>query len=71
MKKIFYQIKLSGVGTKNISTLFKTFSLESILKKSGIIKNGGHSIQDMFFCMLILILENSKSLHGGIVQNFR
>ncbi len=70
MFKLFQQVKLSSFGTKNISSLFETFHIEQILTKSKIIKSRGHSIQTMFFCMLILILENSKSVYSGLLTNF-
>ena len=70
MLKLFQQVKLSSFKTKNISSLFETFHIEQILTKSKIIKSRGHSIQTMFFCMLILILENSKSVYSGLLTNF-
>lgn len=69
MLKCYNQVKLSSVGSRNIFDLFEKFKLPRILLESKIIKQKGHSISTMLFYLLVIILENSKSVFGGIVKN--
>jgi len=69
MIKRFNQVKLSSIGMKNVNDLFTLFKVASILKRSGIIKQKGHSVIEMLFCFLLIMLENSKSVFAGMVKN--
>lgn len=69
MHREYQQVKLSRTEKGQIFTLFRKFKLESLLRASNIVKARGHSIKDMLFVMLIIILESTNSIYNGIVIN--
>jgi hypothetical protein len=62
----FSQVKTSAFAQHNVTRLFSRFKLYQLLRDTGISKEKGHSPLDMLFIMLLLILENSRSVFSGI-----
>lgn len=69
MNRKYQQVKLSSTDSGQVVRLFNKFKLNTILKACDIIKVRGHSIAEMLFFMLIIILESSNSVYNGIVRN--
>lgn len=63
----FSQVKTS-VAQKNTVRLFTQFKLSQLVKASGITKEKGYAPMDMLFIMLLMILENSRSIYSGIIR---
>jgi len=64
----FNQIKLSGADETD--KLFKKFKLTTFLNQTGIVKEKGHRIEKLIFIMLLIMLEDSRSLFQGMAKMF-
>ncbi len=62
----FSQVKTTAMAQYNVTKLFSRFKLYQLLKDSGITKEKGHTPLEMLFIMLLMILENSRSVFSGI-----
>lgn len=62
------QVKNSHLVESNAYSLFQRFKIRSILKSSFIDKEKGHSIEYMLYMMLLIMLQESKSVFSGITK---
>lgn len=62
------QVKTSSLIESNALSLFRRFSLSSVLRQCGIGKDKGHPIEYMLYLMLIVMLQGSRSLFSGMVN---
>lgn len=70
-KELFYQVKSSHMRHGNAMNLFDLFKLSQVLKKCNIVKEKGHNIIDIFYQILLLILEGSSSVNAGLKKFHR
>ena len=66
----FYQVKLSSIRITSITKLFKIFKLNQALKSGKITKTKGHSVIEMLWMILLMILQSDKSLYHGLSTLF-
>ncbi len=63
----FSQVKTS-IAQQNTLKLFTKFRFGHLVKASGITKEKGYAPMDMLLMMLLMILENSRSIYSGIIS---
>ncbi len=66
----FSQVKLSSTGIQQINNLFHKFHFNKAITKGYITKRRGHSPIKIFTIMILIILENRKSIYEGICRLF-
>ena len=70
MKSNYFEV-LSKVKTTNFSNgliqkLFKTFKVQSILTRSNIKKEKGHSILQLIYTLFVINIDNFRSIYSGL-----
>jgi len=64
----FSQVKTENLLLTNISFLFKTFKLKSLLTRNKISKEKGITVFTMIFYIFRIFLENSRSIRSGLMS---
>ncbi len=67
----FSQVKTSEVVHRNGQELFKKFKLPQIIKSCGIVKSKSYGTIEMFFLMLVMILERCRSINSGLNSHYK
>lgn len=65
----YNQVKLSSWNSGFMLDLFDLFKLKTFLKQVRIIKQKGHSIEEMLFIFMLIVLNNSKSIYSGLSKH--